>query len=99
MGRFRVPTLRNVAVTAPYMHDGSVATLEEVLDLYARGGRLIEDGPNAGDGAESPYKNSFVQGFDLPESDRADLVEFLHALTDESFLFDPSHGRPTALRR
>jgi cytochrome c peroxidase len=48
MGRFRVPTLRNIAVTAPYMHDGSVATLDEVLDHYAAGGRTIAEGPNAG---------------------------------------------------
>jgi cytochrome c peroxidase len=39
MGRFKAPTLRNVAVTAPYMHDGSIATLSEVLDHYAAGGR------------------------------------------------------------
>jgi cytochrome c peroxidase len=39
MGKFRVPTLRNVALTAPYMHDGSLASLEQVIDHYARGGR------------------------------------------------------------
>ena len=38
-GKFKPPSLRNIAVTAPYMHDGSIATLEEVLDHYARGGR------------------------------------------------------------
>jgi cytochrome c peroxidase len=50
MGRFRAPTLRNIELTAPYMHDGSIATLEEVLDHYSRGGRLIAAGPLAGDG-------------------------------------------------
>lgn len=45
MGRFRAPTLRNVEVTAPYMHDGSIATLDEVIDHYAAGGRTIAAGP------------------------------------------------------
>jgi len=49
MGKFRAPSLRNIAVTAPYMHDGTMATLEEVLDFYAAGGRVIADGPLAGD--------------------------------------------------
>ena len=50
IGRFRAPTLRNVALTAPYMHDGSIATLEQVVDHYAAGGRTIETGPYAGVG-------------------------------------------------
>ena len=45
VGKFKAPTLRNIAVTAPYMHDGSVATLDEVIDHYAAGGRTIADGP------------------------------------------------------
>jgi cytochrome c peroxidase len=60
-GKFRVPTLRNVALTAPYMHDGSIATLAEVVDHYAAGGREIEDGPNAGDGRENPNKSPLVR--------------------------------------
>ena len=48
MGRFRAPTLRNIELTAPYMHDGSIATLEDVIEHYARGGRLVPDGPLAG---------------------------------------------------
>src|SRR5690606_29139124 len=47
-GRFRIPTLRNLKYTAPYMHDGSIETLEEVLEHYAAGGRTIEDGEFAG---------------------------------------------------
>jgi cytochrome c peroxidase len=47
MGKFRVPTLRNVALTAPYMHDGSIASLGEVIDHYAKGGRQLPDGPSA----------------------------------------------------
>lgn len=94
VGRFRVPSLRNVAVTAPYMHDGSVATLGEVLDIYARGGRLITDGPLAGDGATSPRKSPLVHAFALTAEDRADLVAFLGALTDEAVLADPALADP-----
>jgi len=94
MGRFRAPTLRNVALTAPYMHDGSLATLDAVIDHYARGGRLIADGPLAGDGRDSPRKSDLVKGFDLDERGRADLVEFLKSLTDESFVTDPRFAAP-----
>jgi cytochrome c peroxidase len=94
MGRFKAPTLRNIAVTGAYMHDGSVETLEEVIDIYARGGRLIEDGPHAGDGRDNPYKSGFVSGFEISEQERADLVAFLESLTDEVFLTDPTLGDP-----
>ena len=74
-GAFRVPSLRNVALTAPYMHDGSLATLEAVVDFYAEGG-----------GREHGVENvdPFVVGFDLTGQERSDLVAFLYALTDES---------------
>lgn len=85
-GRFRPPSLRNVAVTAPYMHDGSVATLEEVVDLYAAGGR--------GAGATNPRKSPLVTGFVLTAEERADLVAFLGALTDEQLLTDPVLADP-----
>jgi cytochrome c peroxidase len=94
MGRFKAPTLRNIAVTGPYMHDGSVETLEEVIDIYARGGRLVEDGPLAGDGRDNPFKSGFVSGFEITEEERADLVAFLESLTDEDFLTDPALGDP-----
>ncbi|AKU95468.1 Methylamine utilization protein mauG [Labilithrix luteola] len=94
MGRFKAPTLRNVAVTAPYMHDGSIATLGEVIDHYARGGRKIESGANAGDGAKSPLKSEFMQGFLISDAEKADLVHFLESLTDEAFLHDPRFADP-----
>ncbi len=94
MGAFKAPTLRNIAVTAPYMHDGSIATLDEVLDHYARGGRLITAGPHAGDGAASPLKNGFVKGFTLTPTERADLLAFLRSLTDSTFLTDPRLANP-----
>ncbi|MBP1467524.1 di-heme enzyme [Candidatus Chloroploca sp. M-50] len=89
MGRFRAPSLRNVALTAPYMHDGSVATLEEVMRLYQAGGRHLTEGPYAGDGRQNPYKSSLITGFALTDQERVDLIAFLEALTDEGFVTDP----------
>lgn len=90
MGRFRAPTLRNIDVTAPYMHDGSLATLDDVIDFYARGGLETE----SGDGAKSPLKSPFVKGFELTEEERQDLKAFLASLTDAQFLQDPRHSDP-----
>jgi cytochrome c peroxidase len=86
VGRFRVPTLRNVEWTAPYMHDGSIATLEEVIDHYAAGGRTIESGPYAGVGREHPNKDPLVLGFTLTAEEKADLVAFLKSLSDPEFV-------------
>jgi len=94
MGRFKAPSLRNIAVTAPYMHDGSVATLEDVIANYERGGRLIADGELAGDGRLSPYKSEFVTGFELTAGERADLLVFLESLTDDAVLTDPKFSNP-----
>ena len=94
MGRFKAPSLRNVAVTAPYMHDGSVATLEDVIANYERGGRLIETGRNAGDGRLSPFKSEFVKGFDLSDTERDELIAFLEALTDQAVLTNPRFSNP-----
>ncbi len=94
MGRFRAPSLRNIAVTAPYMHDGSVLTLEGVVAHYERGGRLLEDGPFPGDGRLSPFKSEFVTGFELSDSEREDLIAFLQSLTDESLLTDERFSDP-----
>jgi len=94
MGRFRAPTLRNIAVTAPYMHDGSIETLDEVLNHYAAGGRTIESGPHAGVGSESPLRNIFIHGFTLSTEQRTDVLAFLGSLTDETFLTNPAHGDP-----
>jgi cytochrome c peroxidase len=94
MGRFKAPTLRNIAVTAPYMHDGSIATLSEVLDHYAAGGRSASGAPDAGIGAGNPLRSNFVRGFRMTENERADLLAFLGSLTDEEFLSDPRHSDP-----
>lgn len=94
MGRFRAPSLRNIELTAPYMHDGSIATLESAVDHYMRGGRLINDGPLAGDGAQSPFKSSLISGFDLTGQEREDLLNFFRSLTDWEFVCDPAFSDP-----
>ena len=86
MGQFRAPTLRNVAVSAPYMHDGSVATLEDVIAIYMAGGR--------GTGVDSPIKSPFMHGFELKPEEQQDLLAFLESLTDEAFLNEPAFSDP-----
>jgi cytochrome c peroxidase len=89
-GRFRTPSLRNVAVTAPYMHDGSIPTLHEVLRThYARAGRAVHAGR-----AANPLRSELIAGFEISEAEIADVVAFLEALTDERFLREPSHQDP-----
>lgn len=73
-GKFKVPTLRNIALTAPYMHDGAMATLEEVVDHFASGG------------LSHPNKDPLMTPFTLSAQERADLLAFLNALTDERSL-------------
>jgi cytochrome c peroxidase len=94
MGAFRAPSLRNIEVSAPYMHDGSAATLEDVLDHYGAGGRTITEGPYVGIGAESPLKSIFLHGFTLDPQERLDALEFLRSLTDPTFLNDPRFASP-----
>lgn len=94
MGRFRAPTLRNVAVTAPYMHDGSLDTLEDVLRFYEGGGRHILEGDNAGDGRASPLKSEYVSGFTLTDEERRDVLAFFESLTDDELLTNPRFSDP-----
>jgi parallel beta-helix repeat protein len=76
---FKVPTLRNVALTAPYMHNGKFKTLEEVIDFYAGGG-----GP--GKGVDTPHIDDKIRVFPITAEEKADLAAFLISLTDESNL-------------
>src|SRR5690606_25671085 len=71
LGAFKTPTVRNAALTAPYMHDGSIKTLEELVEHYNKGG---EDVPN---------KHPLMVPLNLTEQEKADLVEFMKALTGE----------------
>src|SRR5690606_37872646 len=79
-GAFKTPTLREIARTAPYMHDGSLPTLEAVIDHYARGGT-----PN-------PYLDEEVFLIKLADEDKADLIQFLtEGLSSENY---PEHKPP-----
>lgn len=94
MGKFKAPTLRNLGYTAPYFHDGSAATLYDVIANYAAGGRTIASGPYAGDGALSPYKDGLLTGFTLTQEQTDDLVAFLLSLDDPEFVSDPRLANP-----
>ena len=94
MGKFRAPTLRNIALTAPYMHDGGMATLGDVLDHYAAGGRTIDSGPLAGAGHKNPGKDRFVRAFRMTARNKADLIAFLESLTDEGLIRNPEYADP-----
>ena len=87
---FRVPTLRNVAKTAPYMHNGSLKTLDEVLEFYAKGGGL-------GRGYKLDNVDDKIRKFDLTPDEKADLTAFLEALTDESMLPEVPKQVPSGL--
>jgi cytochrome c peroxidase len=84
MGRFRAPSLRNIALTAPYMHDGSIATLPEVIEHYAAGGRA----------SGSPRKSDRLTGFSISEEETGDVVAFLEHLTDRTFVTRPDLADP-----
>lgn len=73
---FKVPSLRNVAITGPYMHDGSLATLREVVEHYNSGGK------------NHPHKSHLIKPLNLTETEKTDLIAFLGTLTDHSFLTD-----------
>lgn len=75
--KFKVPTLRNIHLTTPYMHDGSIKTLEEVILHYESGGK------------NHPNKSALLQPFTLIENERNDLILFLESLTDETFIHNP----------
>lgn len=75
---FKVPTLRNIALTAPYMHNGSVESLEEVIDHYSSGGK------------PHPHKHPAIQPFDISEKEKQDLIAFLKSLTDTTFTNNPA---------
>jgi len=94
VGKFKAPTLRNIALTAPYMHDGSVKTLAESIDHYAAGGRKIASGPRAGDDSQNSAKSEFVKGFQLSPSEKQDLLAFLRSLTDQTLLTNPALSDP-----
>jgi cytochrome c peroxidase len=85
-GKFRVPSLRNVGITAPYTHDGSVATLSEMIDIYSNGGRKLTSGPYKGNGCNNAFKSPLIKGFTITPEEKIQLIYFLESLTDSSFI-------------
>jgi cytochrome c peroxidase len=75
--KFKVPTLRNIALTAPYMHDGSVKTLTEVVNHYNAGGK------------NNAHKNKLIKPLNLSDTEKNDLIKFLETLTDIEFTKNP----------
>ena len=94
MGRFKAPTLRNIAVTAPYMHDGSIAHAGRVVRHYEAGGRTIAAGPSQGVRPPIRRRASWSAGSRSPTQERGDLVAFLESLTDQAFISDPRFANP-----
>ena len=74
---FKVPSLRNVEWTAPYMHDGSMATLESVMEHYSSGGKA------------HPHKSAFIKPLHLSMQEKRELIAFLKSLTDDDFINNP----------
>ncbi len=87
-GKFKVPSLRNLAFTAPYMHDGRFATLEEVVDFYSTG---VHQTANIDAGG---MEFAFQGGVQLTPQEKLDLIAFLMTLTDNEFVTDPRFSDP-----
>lgn len=77
IGKFKVPGLRNIALTAPYMHDGSMKTLREVIDYYDNPGKMLPNGLNR--------DSVLLEPLGLTEQEKQDIEAFLLALTDDRF--------------
>ncbi|MBS1936365.1 MAG: c-type cytochrome [Bacteroidetes bacterium] len=88
LGAFKTPTLRNIALTAPYMHDGRFQTLEQVMDFYSGG---VHRSPSLDPIMTKPGTGITIG---MSPQQKADLVAFLHSLTDEQFITDPALGSP-----
>ena len=89
-GAYKAPTLRNIELTGPYMHDGRFKTLDEVIDFYSQG--LVQ----------SPYVDPLMHhinsgGVQLTASEKADLKAFIQTLRDDKFLTNPDFARPAKL--
>jgi len=88
-GKFKVPNLRNVALTAPYMHDGRFATLEDVVEHYNH-----DIMPSANLASELKDPSGNPKTFNISTTDRDAIVAFLKALTDNSTATDPKFSNP-----
>jgi cytochrome c peroxidase len=96
-GKFKAPSLRNIALSAPYMHDGRFKTLDEVVEHYSDG---VHPHPNLTIAfATRPDNKKATSGFGLTKQDEAALVAFLKTLTDEKFVKDPRFADPFIRRK
>lgn len=86
-GKFKIPSLRNVALTAPYMHDGRFRTLEAVIDFYSEG---VHESANI----DSKMGSARRGGVYLTEMEKCEILAFLHTFTDSVFITSPEHGNP-----
>ena len=89
-GKFKVPSLRNIEVTGPYMHDGRFSTLEEVVEHYDSG---VQAHPNLDNRLELPNSNT-PRRLNLSDQEKAALVAFMRTLTDNAFMSDPKFSNP-----
>ncbi len=94
IGKFKIPSLRNIILTAPYFHDGSAPDIDAVINSYSKGGREVKDGPFKGDGRLHPSKNQFIEGFKINSKERQQLISFLKTLTDTSYLKNSFYTNP-----
>jgi len=88
-GKFKATSLRNIALTAPYMHDGRFSTLEEVLDHYSH---HLKNSPNLDPNLRIVYQSE--GGLNLSNQDKQDIINFLHTLTDSSLINNPAFQPP-----
>jgi len=88
-GRFKVPNLRNIELTAPYMHDGRFETLDEVVDHYSEN---VVSHPNLDSRLKD--ENGEPIKFNIPDDDKEALIAFMKTLTDHSFISDPKYSNP-----
>jgi cytochrome c peroxidase len=86
-GKFKIPSIRNVGFTAPYMHDGRFETLEEVLDFYS-------DNLQHSYNRDSKLAPNYSRGFNLNTQEKKDIIAFLHTLSDSSFVSNPKFSNP-----
>jgi cytochrome c peroxidase len=94
-GLFKVPTLRNIAVTAPYMHDGRLNSLEDVLEHYNSGiKRSTTLSPLILEANNLAEENLEIISLNLTAAEQTAIISFLHTLTDDQFLSDPKFGDP-----
>jgi len=77
---FKVPTLRNIGITAPYMHDGNLSSLGEVIEHYKSGGNA------------HPNQSAIIQPFEITDMEKRNLVHFLQSLTDTAFINNSAYS-------